>query len=354
MKKLKLFILPLLCLFILTGCGRSGGTSTPTVNSYSVGMDSDVVSEMAVAEEDVPNTPEPKEINYVDEAGYDPETNSFAGKKIIYSANLNLETKDYEAAVASIDEKISQIEGIIIDSRDENDYDNYWYSSSVRTGVRGRTLSITVRVPVEKFDEFITSLTVINGTHITSKSIKSNDVTQTYNDNATRIESLQVQETRLLEILKEAQNVSEILEVEDRLEYVRYQLKTLTNTNSALDYDIKMSPVTIYLKEVDRYTQDSYTYWERVGESLSESWNNFVDFLQDASIWLIFALPFIILVILVILLINFIRKKKGKEPLSVKRFFSSFKDVNLKSILIIIAILIGVCILLAIVNSLWW
>ena len=336
----KIFLI-LIALLMLTSC------SSDKPNYYAgaqlAGGNFDFDSENYVTEE------AKADYNYVDENSYDVETNSFDGKKIIYSANMSLESKNYESSKKSLEELIEKF-NLSVTDKSERDYDEYWYTTSYHSnGVKGRVLNLTLRVPVEKFDEVINSLSAVSDVHVSSSSVSSTDNTKTYNDNATRIESLEVQEKRLIEILAEAENVSEILEVEDRLEQVRYQLKSLKDSNLYIDDRVKYSTITVTLTEVQKYSVEKYGFLERVKDTFGESWINFFDFLKDTVIFVISILPFVILFVAIILVINFIRKKNGKEIISLKSLKNLFKDFTIKKLLLLLGCILVIIILLRLI-----
>ena len=326
-------ILPILItLLVLAGCSKN---ATMTTDSYSLagGAAYDYKQESVV------------EANFVDEEMYNEEENSFAGNKIIYSANMQLESKNYDDSVNSLNNILNKFE-IIVDNKNERDYDDYWYTTSYRTsGIKGRILDLSIRVPVTDFDKLLSELANIDSVHVTSSSVNSSDMTKTYNDNASKIETLKIQETRLNELLGQANNVSEILEIEDRLVMVRYELKRLNNQNDSIDYDVKYSPIYISLREVNKYSVEKYGFGERLKDTFGESWTNFVEFLQDSIVWLIMILPCMIALIVLWFVINFVLKKLGKEKISyyIKELLSK---INFKSLLVLFGIILGLIVLI--------
>ena len=350
MKFLYKVLTPVLCLFMLTGCPTSSSSgSSDNFSNSATGM----YATEGYYEEDFKEAAT-SESQYVNIQEYDPETNTFAGKKIIYSGDASLETKNYKDDLKQLEELISS-NGVLVASSSEEDYDNYWYTAHNKyVGTYGKIKTWTLRIPIENFDSFVNSLSMTSA-HISSKNVYSNDVTKQYNDNSTKIKSLEVQRDRLIELLAQAQNVTEMLEIEDRLTEIRYNLESLNNTNTEIDYDVKYSEFRLTLREVNRYSTDTYSFWERFVDSFGESWANFTEWLGDLVIWCVYALPFIVLFILIILLINFIRKKRGKDPISIKKLLkSSISDNKLGGLFKAILLIIGLLIIFAILRSVFY
>ena len=343
MKRLLKLLSPVLFLLILTGC--PSGSSYDSWESTSNGMSYDSYN--------YKNENYVEESQYVDMDAYDPETNTFAGKKIIYSGDATLESKNYKDDLSAIEKLISD-NGVVVTSSTEDDYNDVWYSSSSKYyGSWGKVKSFTLRIPIKNFDKFVNGLDGV-GAHVKNKNISSNDVTKRYNDNETKIKSLEIQRDRLLELLEQAQNVTEILEIEDRLTEVRYQLESLNNSNNQIDYDVEFSEFRLTLREVNRYSTDSYSYWERFLDSFGESLDNFASWCGDLVIWLIFAAPFIALISLIIFLINLIRVKRGKDKLSIKKLFqNSGGEVGINKVLKFLALAIIVIILFVFLRNIF-
>lgn len=342
----KLFIITILTfLLMLTGCPSGGGVYSAS------GVSSDEfygVNSGAYAKEEA-YYDSSEMAQYVEEGKYDPETNSFDGRKITYNGNIGFETKEYSKTKSSLETTFAKNEVIIVDSR-ETDYNDYWYYTNYkRVGTYGKNMSWSVRVPVEKFNSFMQELDGLDA-HLSYKNVSSNDMTEIYNDNDTKIKALEVQQERLIELMSQAANVTELLEIEDRLTSIRYQLESLNNSNNKIDYDVKYSIVNIELKEVNKYSSDEYGFFERLKDVFGESWDNFLSKLEDWLFALIYVLPFIALLCLIIFVVNLIRVKQGKEKLSLKKALSKidFGNVKLNGILKVLLIIIGVIILITI------
>lgn len=345
MRKYFKFILITLSILILVGCGSS---SSPAVAGGSSSF-----NEMSYDSYDYKEENYLEESHYVDMDAYDPETNTFAGKKIIYYGDATLESKNYREDLAAIEKLISDNE-VMITASNEDDYDDMWYSSNSKYyGSWGKVKSYTLRIPIKNFDNFVNGLDNV-GAHIKNKNISSNDVTKKYNDNETKIKSLEIQQDRLLELLGQAQNVTEILEIEDRLTEVRYQLESLNNSNNQIDYDVEFSEFNLTLREVNRYSTDNYSFWERFIDSFGESLSNFASWIGDLVIWLIFAAPFIILISLIIFIINLIRVKQGKEKLNFKKLIqNSDGNIGLNKIAKFLGLIIIIMILIAVLGNIF-
>lgn len=322
-KTIALFLSLLLPVLLLVSCGANGGAKEAydmareaEPNGYAYAASSADADGGFYAKEMPAETAE----LYSKKAGYSEEkreadTPSVTdSRKIVKTVELNLETLEFEKTVAEIEAKVKGIGGYIENSHVSGSEINY-------RGTVQRNASFSLRVPAEKIDAFTDS--VSENVNVLSRSDNARDITDTYYDTAARIESLEIQEERLTEMLKDAKELQYMLEVERELANVRYQLESYLSQLKRFDSQVSMSTVSIYLQEVVKYepvvTQPK-SFLERVGNAFAGAWENFVDGLQEFVIEFIWALPGLIVFALVVLVIVLIiraivrahRKKKMK------------------------------------------
>ena len=200
--------------------------------------------------------------------------------KIIYTANLTLESKDYDTARAALDAALVEAGGYM-ESSDE-------YANS---GSR-RSLSLTLRVPQENYESFLAAVAATG--NVTYKSQQAEDVTTQYMDIEARLDSLKEQRTRLQELKASADNLSDLLQIESSLSDVQYQLESY---QSQLDwYSRQVEGCTVYLslEEVQTYTPVEEGFGSRIQNALREGWSGFVETVQSAAVFLVGHWPFIV------------------------------------------------------------
>lgn len=143
-----------------------------------------------------------------------------ADRKMIKTMRISAETKSFDEAAASIETLTAELGGYVeASSRSGGTMRN---SSSVVA----RSASYTLRIPVERLDEFRAG---IGGEiNIVSESSQIDDITDSYFDVETRLETLKVQEERLLAMLETADELQYMLTLEARLSEVRYEIESYT------------------------------------------------------------------------------------------------------------------------------
>ena len=120
-----------------------------------------------------------------------------AGDKIIYTARLTLETKDYDTARAALEQALADAGGWMENSS-ESSYDD-----------SSRSLSMTLRVPAENYESFLTAAG--QAASLVNRSESADDVTAQYTDVAGRIANLEGQRDRLRELQASAGTLSDLL-----------------------------------------------------------------------------------------------------------------------------------------------
>jgi len=237
------------------------------------------------------------------------ENNFESERKIIYRSSLKIETKEYDKSITALENLINEFGGFIQDSRVE---------TQTQTGrsYSLRRATYTLRIPAEKRLEFLTASGNV-GTIILNET-KGEDVTDKFFDSQARLEAYKTQETRLLELLSEASNLSEILEIEDRLSTVRYEIEYLTGTLSKLSALISLSTVNVEILEVRELSEpDPETFGEEIVKTFNSSIKALVTTLRYATLAIVALLPFftvlLIFIAILILVIKKARRNKGKK-----------------------------------------
>ena len=229
-------------------------------------------------------------------------------RKWVITMNLTAETGDLDGALEAVMAQVSEMEG-------------YVESQSVSGGSAGsgrhRFASLTIRVPADRVDRFVEEVSGL--TNLVSSSRNIQDITLTYSDTEGRVTALKTEETRLLELMEQAENMSDLLEIEARLTEVRYQLENYASTLRLYDNQVDYATVSLYITEVEKYTPvEELGFWQRIGSGLADSVENLAKTIVDFISWLIIDLPYLALIGLMIWGITAItkrsiRKRKAKK-----------------------------------------
>lgn len=289
MKRILCVLSVLLLLFMLTGCSASSKQN----NSYATGdsAEAEYTDSAPAAAGEEEGSPEPV---------------GAADRKLIYNANISAETQDFDGTKAAFDALVAEFGGYI----ENSDVSGRSYGNSRES----RYLNYTVRIPAEKLESFIERTGELM--NVVSNTLDMEDVTDSYIDTQARLDALKLEESRLLELLEQAETLDEIIQLEDRVSQVRYEIDSLTGRLKAYDSEVAYSTVTLYLRDVTEYSSDS-SFGSRIGEAFIGGWSAFVGFLQEMLIVLVGALPFLLLagaaVAVIVLLVKRSTKKQREK-----------------------------------------
>ena len=229
-------------------------------------------------------------------------------RKLIRNVNLSLQTKEFDTVLDNMSQKIKDLGGYIQDS-------SVWGSSSDYSS--SRSASYTLRIPSDKLDEFIDVVETLG--NVTYKNESVDDVTLRYVDVDSHKKALETEQERLLALLEKAENVEDIINIENRLSDVRYELENYESQIRLLDNQIDYSTVYVDISEVSRVTDTGKQgFFEEVASRFSDSVYVVLMGLRGFAIGILGSLPIlvvwgVILAVVVILLRKFVFKKSKKN-----------------------------------------
>lgn len=274
MKKTVSFIVCLLLLLGLTACGAATGGSYKTEAAAPMAM----------------NAAAPMEEMAMDAALSEgaAETSSTAlpqNRKWIITVYMDAETEDLDTAITDIDAHITGMGGYVEDQR--------VYNGSTYASHRYRNANLTVRIPAEKVDEFTEKVAGI--ANVVSKEKNLEDITLSYTATESRMKALQTEEARLLELLAEAETMSDLLEIEARLTDVRYELESVTSQLRLYNNQVDFATIHLSLSEVQEYTPvEEPTFFERIRSTFSDALEGLGDGIVNITVFLVGNSPYLL------------------------------------------------------------
>ena len=150
-------------------------------------------------------------------------------QKLIWRARLTLEVNNIQQAVSRVKSIVAESNGYIETQRDSGD-DN---------------ASLTVRIPAETLSPTLKALEGLGW--ITSRTVSSEDVTESYVDLDSRLKNLVSLRDRLRELLEKAEKVEDILSIEKELSRVQSDIDSMQARFNALKGRIDYTSITVTL-----------------------------------------------------------------------------------------------------------
>lgn len=214
-------------------------------------------------------------------------------QKIIKTGNIRFETSDLETTYNQIQVAVKNHNAII-----QNDIEGKDYGSIFK--------NITVRVPSKNFDAFLKDISK-GVSYFDNKEISSQDVTEEYIDIDARLKAKKILENRYLELLKKANKVSEMLEIEKQLSAIREEIEAKEGQLRYMQNQVSMSTITIeFYKTVANEGGVTISYGSKIWNAIVSGFNGISSFFIGLlSIW-----PFLIILVAAF---YFIRKRFKKK-----------------------------------------
>lgn len=216
-------------------------------------------------------------------------------QKIIKTGDIRFETNDLGETYNQMITAVKKYNAIV-----QNDTEGKDYGSVFR--------KIIVRVPSKNFDLFLSDISK-GVAYFDNKEISSQDVTEEYIDIDARLKAKKVLEARYLELLKKANKVTEMLEIEKQLSAIREEIEAKEGQLRYMQSQISMSTITIeFYKTIANEGGATISYGSKIWNAIKSGFNGTSSFFIGLlSIW-----PFLIVLATAI---YFIRKRFKKKTI---------------------------------------
>lgn len=184
-------------------------------------------------------------------------------KKIVKTASLNAEVKDYKTFSQKLSEKVKRYSGYI--SQEEQSQSDYQIQNSV-----------VIKVPVDQFEDAINDLTK-DVSKLNDKHISSEDVTTQLVDGKSRLEAKKQVRLRYLDLLKQAKNMEEILTVQKEINDIQEDIELVNGRINTLNHASAMSTINLtYFQIIDANAkadnEKQESFLNKVKEAFENGW----------------------------------------------------------------------------------
>jgi hypothetical protein len=231
-------------------------------------------------------------------------------QKLIRTVYMDAETQSMDALMPWIEGRVADLGGYFerksirrSGSRDDGSYYKY--------------ADLMVRIPSENLDQFISQ--VGDNANITSTSEETENVTLTYVSTQSRVQALETEQKRLLELLEGAETMEDLLTIEARLTEVRWELENYASQLRLYDNQIDYATIYFYIEEVQEYTPvEEPTFFERIKLTFSHALEGLGDGIVDLTVFLLGNSPYLLVYSILgvgigLMIRRFHRKAKNKE-----------------------------------------
>lgn len=245
-----------------------------------------------------------------DESGAE-VTNGVAGSevqfdpsKIIYTGNISLYTDDYQGTFLKIRDYAVKLEGFVQESNSS------YIDSAQNTVIDSGYMSI--RVPAEKFGEAMEQIQEYGSP--VSSGTNSTNISQQYQDIKGQLDSLKIQEERLVSYLTKAGNITDMLAIESELNRVRTEIDSRTTIIKNWDKEVAYSTIYVSITEKEIATGSVKSPFsdmlQKISEGFITSINLLLNMLAGLIVWVFRLIPFAVVLGAGYFIYTRIRKKK--------------------------------------------
>ena len=314
-KKLRIILISLVLAALLCGCGASGGgvnkssgfaasDFTSSINSASgysseKGWAMDEAPEMAVEESWSSSAgPSSSSGSGVKKTG----SNLPANVKLIYRANIDMESTEFDAALSGLNDLVESLGGYYENS-ELNNYSSYRHGYYV------------VRLPSENFDAFCSAVGGLAQINTISRSAE--DVSEYYYDLESRLATQRTKLDRLQTLLEQATEMEDIISLEHTISDTELYIENLTGSLRKYDSLVGYATVNITLSEVYKLTEVEEPvigFGAKLAQAFRSGSSRFAEGVQNfllaiASGWIGW-LVFIIIVVAALIVVRKIRRRR--------------------------------------------
>jgi len=210
---------------------------------------------------------------------------------VIRNADLAIVVKDPKASMAEITKLAEEMGGFVVSS---NLYQSYYGPNNTEVP----EATITIRVPVEKLDEALSSIKdgVVD---VNYENVTGQDVTGEYVDLQSRLTAKQAAEKKLLQILDAAEKSEDVLAIYMQIQNVQTEIEILKGQIKYYEESAALSAISVRLIAEAGTQPISVGPWTPTGtakeavQDLIYFFQNFVEFLIR---FVLYNLPALILI----------------------------------------------------------
>ena len=219
-------------------------------------------------------------------------------KKIIKSASLKLEVKDHKAFAISLREKVKEFGGYI--AQEEQFQSDYKMENS-----------LVIKVPVDQFDNAVVQISS-HSEKVNEKKITSQDVTTEYVDTRSRMEAKKQVRLRYMDLLKQAKNMEEILNVQSEINGIQEEIESAAGRIEYLGHSSVFSTINLtYYQILNPSAIENGK--PSFGTELSNAFRNGWSWLGDLFVGLVSIWPLLLLIFTAVAIYKRTKLQKPKQ-----------------------------------------
>jgi len=190
-----------------------------------------------------------------------PAANPDWDKKIIKTADLNIEAKNFKVFTDRLHRMVKRSGGYIAGEQQVQSL------STIEN-------TVTIKVPVDQFEDLLLEV-ASDSDRLVEKKISSEDVTTQLVDTRSRLETKKEVRERYLELLKQAKGMKDILAVQDVINSLQEEMDAAAGRIAYLGHSAAFSTINLKFYQVlDATVKDdpSPSFWHKLKDAVDGGW----------------------------------------------------------------------------------
>jgi len=233
--------------------------------------------------------------------------------RIIYRANADIITTDFDGAIVAIHRLINEYEGFI-------EQHSMWGEG--QGNQQNRHAMFTLRIPTNQYQSTILRLDEFGSVMYMSST--ATNVSAQYIDIESRLNALRSREGRILGLMELATDMEDLITLERELSDIIRQIESLTTDRTFLDNQIAFSTIHLAITEVTE--EEEIIIIENPAIHISDAGNAFTDSVQAMGTfftWLVVVmaalLPWLLVFGAIALVILLVLRRYIKKRIQAKK-----------------------------------
>lgn len=219
-------------------------------------------------------------------------------KKMIKSGDMSIDVTDLAAVKTAVEAELVLYGGYCSSER-------YFEYEEDRT----KNYTLNLRIPSQRFDEFVSALESSDYGTVTEKNIGVEDVSVQFVDLEMRLASKRGYLERYRELLKKAATVKDVLEIEEQIRVIEEEIESAEARLRYLSDQVSYSSLQLTLSREEEYKftpQTGSNFWEQTKRALWGSW----DVLKYFALGLIYIWPLALIAVGAVFLVQYLRRRR--------------------------------------------
>jgi hypothetical protein len=277
--------------FFIFSCNRPGSLFSKDKNSVSQNKQDQLLAPLAedkaTAIDGIYQNQQTDSSGGILLQGSAPGQNPDWDKKIIKTASLKLEVKDFNKYNEAIHNTAKR-------------YGTYIAGEEQNLSDEKKETTISIKVPVEQFDAMINQLPS-DSDKIIEKKITTEDVTGEVVDTKSRLQAKEQMRLKYLEFLKQSKNMEDVLKVQSEINNIQEEMESASGRINYLSHQSAYSTINLtFFQPLTGYdpVNDSPEFFTRTLNAFKTGFDSIADiFIGLVSIWPVCLLVFFVWII---------------------------------------------------------